>query len=485
MDVERFIWAPEVHDSYRESCFYYLISGREEGSVKAFHQVIAETLINSRAGGFCLYVLYGEFDALLRAWATDELRKRFLRALADSGRILDIVEFRADEALYYYGQAPLTVAPSEIRRLEPLIIDVAEAQRRDAWSAEAISAYNNLKERGAILTPPGKVDGSAKFYMFFRESSPGRSAAADQIRARLVQAAQEADAEAIAFYSGAGFCDYILKCTASSYDAVLGIVELVRSAALDFRLRPVTAVIANYPTAREVETLDSVLDGLDETVEELVTLLEDPAIRSEVGALPGADREVLERLYRAHRSTLLDPVAGPDALDIIRYSILNDLRNLNRALAFLTDIEGEVRRLVTRAGPLLGDRWLAQVRTCSSRIGVSSEDGDRGDIAELPPIKWSLRQLLEVLRFVVDEFPPVGERVRPILPANWISHIRDTLELRNDRAHSKILNGVDLRHFSGEWGEKLDKILTASDFYVALGRANREIDQVHAHAEPA
>ena len=60
------IWHPKIHFTLGEDLYYYLLTSQT--SLKELEKDLAKLLAEYKIVGYCQYILFGQFDVLLRIW---------------------------------------------------------------------------------------------------------------------------------------------------------------------------------------------------------------------------------------------------------------------------------------------------------------------------------------------------------------------------------------------------------------------------------
>jgi len=168
----RLVWNPAVHELYGEKCYYYLLRMKnpQQKLVDVFEAVLKEVGINS----YCIYVLYGYYDVLLRIWARPERRATLSHRLEKDARFLAIEaveEFIAEVVEYMWAGkiTPQDVAPYK-NRVEDLCRAVAAGSALDA---ELVSSLMHAGLLHQINVPSdsssvSKEESLIKFYWLWQ-----------------------------------------------------------------------------------------------------------------------------------------------------------------------------------------------------------------------------------------------------------------------------------------------------------------------------
>jgi hypothetical protein len=464
--LSRYLWSPEVHVAFGERCYFYVIAGNDPQRRSTFTEQLELLLDSIDIESRTVHVLIGEYDALLRVWATESARQRFLRSLRSSDLHIDtFIEFASDEIWYTFGPERRTLGPEFALSADDKINirRVALAEHERSWPEDACDARDALAKPSRPLifeVPP--VSG-VKVFMFLAENGTALSQPRDLVIGVLAAEAAKAEMSQVSVYSGVGFCAYVIKGWVKSFDDALPAINRIRREAKDLRLSPWSLYAADSNVRTVGETIDAIqaeLPGvLEEFLDDTVGLPEgsDSLLRRELASLPADDRDALIRIYR-HAREDLRPDELPRLVEVIAYSVLRDRKSFNRSMSYLTSIEEDLRSLVPRLlAESMGNNWLKDADTrgwlANDRGALDESDGLDGDMK-----KVSLASLLLVLGRASEEWPAIADEIRDF-PPGWRSRTREVLKLRNQFAHGSLWDLARSRTFDGDWGERFETIV--------------------------
>lgn len=476
--AERWVWDPLVHARYDEHCYYFIIRALDPSPTRTLNSALRELLDREEIRSSSAYVVFGWYDALVRLWATEEVRRRFLRALNESGITVDgISEFRAEEIDYTFREAAEPPADADIGGLRDLIKQVVTADAEDEWTPEADAAFEVLRSARMIHRVP-PVHG-VKFYLVLKRTDILER---DDV-GYLVETARAQQIQNISLYTGVGrFADALLKGVFENYDGLYAAINAVHQAARRIAMRPMTLLIANGDFVREVDTIDQARvrtrGDLERLVEELHQLAD--GVPTRIGQLTSSERAALARLFDEWEPLFTPTFFRPTFLRILAASILGEVDDLRAALVFLTTIEQDLRHLlVSVLSEQLGRNWYHDV---SELIGIgpsATAEIDLTSVDDTPTGKgimgWTLRQLFDAARLCSAQFPVVSTALSAHLFDNWEQDCRSITELRNAFSHGILFETESYSTFDGRWGAELQRLFHAALFHVRLRGARNAI----------
>jgi hypothetical protein len=479
----RYVWHPRVHEYYQERCYIYLVSGDYgEGDkiVAALQAVFARLDIRSTV----LNIIYGPYDVLIRVWLTGQSRERLVRALRnphDSDlTVANLLEFTSDDVVYFWQDEGPAVDSAKISEMSSAIQAVVGAERRGEWDEHAHDSLAQLKKAGLVreyLPPHG-----AKFHMFFSERGGRRTVPSTYVVRTLLSTARQENVSAVNVHEGVGFCDYVLKGVSPSYDDTLPIVQKFQEVAAGLHLQAWTLVVADYGRRPEGETIDALQSRFPSELDEFLIHRSDPdRVRQQIGSLERIQQSALAQIYTDARAALTTKEFERFA-EVLERSIIGDRKALNQSLSFLTSIEGDLRYVLPRIlRRHLGTNWHNDILDLRTKLAKADDDDARllslQDRDLTPSLQdWSLFQLMMILHRVINGNQRLGTELEDYLDPSWRKSIQKIVRLRNDYAHSKLVESTWTRDYRGEWGEKLRDLMLVIKFQVGIEALKDEIE---------
>jgi len=491
---DRYLWDPRVHERFEEACYYYIIRALDPNDRLSVSRAVAQIVRAQDIGSGSVYSLFGFYDVLLRMWATETVRRRFLRALHSSDLIEvdDIRDFRAEHIVYSFAER--TAPPvEEIRVLDPQILLVEQAELNDSWdnNPEAERAFAELMELGCIhLVPP--VEQGLKFYLVLERTKP-RVLPLEHEQAQISAQLQTAGFQCTSIYSGKGtFADHLVKGVGKDFSDLYSQITPIRQAGRRLFLRSMTLPLANVVDGIETDQIDQLRVRSDPTIEDLLDDLGREfdetgrkQLRIAAGALTISQRNALSEIYEEFNPAFLNTPFRPKFLATISGSLLRDIDRLDATVSFFNAIERDLRRLLPK---ILRDErgdtdinWYNVLRSLIETEGLIDQpsDDDEAGVDDEGPGEpraasfkgfesLTLRELLDVARLASKQWPEVGDVFTSWFYAGWEGDIRLLWSLRNDVNHGRFLDRSDFSEFDGSWGKDLQRLYLAGKIFNGL-----------------
>jgi hypothetical protein len=467
--ASRYLWHPRVHEYYHETCHFFLITGENPSHSRSFIEAVTLLLRNQLdIESFTVNTVFGPYDVLLRVWLTTSARHRLIRALKKSHLdIGDVLEFTADRIDYGSVSFDQSISEDAISGLTLKIEQVVRAESRGEWTSESSAALDALAAAGLVAQLPAAP--GYKFYMFFSEQGGIRNQPIKIAESTILATTARTKVQNVSLYTGAGFCDLILKGVLDRYEDILPAADEIHHDCRDLRLNSWTLVPADYGTSDDGETIDAIQSAMPDELESFLRESDGSreTVRREILSLDRNEKAALAELYRDARNNLSAREFERFA-DILTASLLADRKSLNQALSFLTSIEGDLRFVIPRLlAKTLGSDWPRISRSRLDSLGVSElrlGDVEIGDALK----NWTLHQLLYAFSVLTSSWPAVDAEVVEFLPPEWRGGTNRLVGLRNDYTHSRLTELARDRSFTGELGERLRELMTAISFQIGL-----------------
>jgi hypothetical protein len=472
---ERYLWHPEVHDLYRESCYYYLISGsygRGRHVIDGLDRIFGDLeIVPSTAN-----IVYGPYDVLVRLWLTREKRRKFKERMRSISRneiqIENLLEFEAQEITYIHSRDladwSYRAAPGSMQNE---IRAVAQASAANKWTPEANTALAELREADlvrSIQTPPDAY----KLFMFLLPKNPA-TVISDRVSRDLLPLVLKVNPglSHVSLYRGAGFCSFIFKGITKSYYSTLGIVEDIQERLDGLGLTAWSLVAADYGERLEGDPLESGTLMISDALEPLVRAVADKeGMRRRLGELSQVQQAALAQVL-AKASAILALSRELDRFTELLAAVLSeDRRSVNQTLSFLTSIEGDIREALPRlinASRLLGPESLSQIAQNHLRPKERRPETELISVSGGAFATADLSELFSALRDVVRQDPEVGSIAEKFLPIAWENQSRSLVELRNHYTHSRLTENLIGMNFE-KLGLVMDELMFAIKFQIGI-----------------
>ena len=459
----RYVWDPLVHDYFEENCYFYILRASDPDWTTVLAERLERRLAGAGVPGVTAYGLYGFYDALIRVWATEGVRRRIVRILRSLANVIeDIGEFRVDHANYTFASAHPT--EEAITALIPQIDEVLEAEALSTYSANAEKSFEKLQSNSIIHEIPNVA--GVKFYMLLKRVGDRQVMPAEQEAKRLLSSCRESQIEAVSVYTGLGSFAHLVKGVRPTFDELLPALRTVHKEAQSLGLRSMTFPIANLSEANEADLLCRIDWRRRESqisaslADEILQTL---GIRDNSVVLEGLTDQQLAAfltLFSRYKSEFGTTGQWRRMSGVLRASLLGDREQLGDLFSFLTYMEGDLRLFLPRLlADELGHNWHRD---------LTNETSLPDDIDQ-----WTLRQHMDALRWAKDQSPAINDFLETHLGKDWTSGLRKVQDLRNDYAHGRLLSHPPSRFtaFDGEWGAVLDYLFEAAKLAKGLSAA--------------
>ncbi|MCA9112524.1 MAG: hypothetical protein KDA52_21405, partial [Planctomycetaceae bacterium] len=350
-DGPRYVWAPEVHDALGEECHYYLLRAPDPETHVALTDELNKLLRREDITSHSIYAVFGYYDALIRLWATETVRRRFIRALVASSLKPEALEdLRASSIYYEFAQNKRTITAQEVRENEGPVRRVVEADVADSWDDDpaAVKAFDDLVSIGFIHEVP-RTEG-IKVYIAFARTRHLLGEHRDSEATGIISAMRTAGFSNVSLYSGSGTLGaHLVKgVSSSSFSSIWQMATAVHEFAATDGLRSMTMPIANMATVVESDTIDNVriparfeFDAIREELVRAARLSdeENEHLWAGLNALTKTEKDGLEHVYREAADKLRDTSYFDRVLEAIAGSLLNDADMIESSVAFVTKVE--------------------------------------------------------------------------------------------------------------------------------------------------
>jgi hypothetical protein len=480
------LWHPAVHNFYQEECYFFLLR-LEDPIIENLESQMTTALRNANASSYCLYLLFGYYDVMIRIWCRSEVRRSLVLELRRLPGRNEIHEFRAEEIRYLWDDSSGRPASLEsaIRdgKTEPEIAQLIAAMKLQL--DKAISVANeqadpsslsdddlaSLRSAGFILSVnPASDEQAFKFYVALQTTRPGGGAR--QLTAAHIEGVIRATPlpfENISLYVGQGFGSCLLKGVVGGFPEIIDGLGRLTEAFRDDGLRPMTLLIARAPLEVDLINRTEAQERLGLLDSQFLSALGSSVQAEDLARLADEDRGVLVRAFfdGAH---LTNTPFGPFMLEIFAATVKGDLDRVEEKMVVLSRLEGLLRRYLIEQvwSEKFGKDFRARVLEIAGEATSALSDAERGN-----PTKWGGGFLLRAAGRVAKAHPDVEMRMDEELGLDWASVLADErlLDLRNAMAHGTFYYSVNLQsNFSSAkgWGASLHAVLRAGDKYNRL-----------------
>lgn len=463
----RYLWDPVVHQHFREKCSYFLLRYREpqgQSILDTLQSLLAAADISSH----CIYITLGYYDALIRIWATDDRRLRFLRALrASESAFEDVLEFKAEYIEYLWAGADDKRLDLEtLEEFKPLVTTVVTTEADQRYTdATRQQALLTLDQEGLIHWRPPVTPPAIKGYVVLQrtdESPLSRSEELTRLRTLLLSLG---DLLNVSIYVGEGFGDYLLKIVVPDYVTLTNDMGQVWNLVDELGLRPMTHLIVNSD-APESDTIDALVAEITVLESQVVQALA-ADLSSNIRHLPRDDRASLARIYQSFAPILVPSAFRSTFLTLLEASIRSDAATVNEKLGFLQHLESLFREYLLDIvwTSILGETWPQSVLEWIHE----SPSGQLHEIhAPQDRAAWSLGTLVEIAMISSQKNRVIRQRFGTDLGPRWPDDLRRAAAVRAAAARGVVFLMPRLDEFHGQWGETLRGSFQAASLYGML-----------------
>jgi len=469
----RYVWDPVVHARHGEDCYFYLIRAADPESHTVLTTELNHLLRREDITSHSIYGVFGHHDALVRLWATETVRRRFLRALTTS--VIspeELLEFRAEDIYYSFASSRPSLA--EVKAHDRQASIVVRAEVEDSWGRDdpAEGAFDTLLKSSQIHEVP-VIAGIKVYLVLSREHSSVGTHRPEEVR-RLREEMAKAGFSSVSVYSGYGTIgDHLVKGIADvRFGSLWDMLSPVHKAASELGLRSMTLVIANMDSVVEADTLDNLRTQAIPLVDELLADIaelsksgdrEIELLRTRVRELTLEQRNALlgyfSQISDGYRGTIL----FERLVDLLRASLLNDSDAVITSVSFVTSIELEMRKCIAPlAREALGENWFSIL---IGQLDLPSRDRESSG-ANLT--RLTLHDLFAALRALAETDRQVYDTLSAALGQRWSESFRTVEELRNNFAHGRLVDRAHFTDFDLTWGSALSSILAAARLSLGL-----------------
>jgi hypothetical protein len=462
----RYLWHPSVHRHYKESCRYILLRFPEPevGSVVAkLESTMEKALIES----YNVYLVYGFYDILIRAWATPQQWDRLSHLLGLTFQIDSHNEYHVDEVEYLWTKHPNQDPP--VRKFTKLIEDVSRKERDHEDLTEDDRSLSELV--GAGLLHLLQMDPAPAIKFFVLLTRPPYLASAkreyDDLRRMLTD-----DIPFIkkikqpSIYRVNRGREYFLKFVVNDYSEILTTIKYITDATRGFNLRTMTLLVSNND-APEADVVDPQWEEFPRDLVTLEELLRDvsSSVAKHLAGLDAQTRLDVATAFRRHQDLKDEPLFRPLFEGFFLARAEQDIQMLSEKMIWISHLESLLRTYLREvAQAAMESDWFKVVTAKAAAIKVPQAER---------PEKYTLLDTVSVLAKLSKE-GDLGELdLEKDLGTDWEDHIRGLvtefaggLHIRNSLAHGDFYDQEDA--YWENWPAIADRVLNAATIYVRL-----------------
>ncbi|MDX6439229.1 MAG: hypothetical protein QOF45_1812 [Gaiellaceae bacterium] len=448
----RLLWDPTVHKYFGEDLRFFILK-LENSSTEPLR--LLEGLCE-RAGvkSYCVYKLYGYYDALLKVWTNTEGASDLEEKLdpGETAEIVSAIDFHVHRTFYDDWSAHAGVADD--RYLTSHEKDIVLLAEGTGSAAEVRGAVDRL--RGARLLhyyAPGEIFSPRDFPLikFYSSVSFGRKGEQiSDIRAAVAEQFKEVRLKSL--YVGAALGDNA-ECLVEGLIAAHDYPHLDEwtdrfygSLRIENRM---TLLIAN-PESPEVDILNTRGTGLGTNGHRLRRLVGDK-YAAMLRSLPPEEQTEIVDVFSEFRVEALNSRFERYFLGICEARIAREEELLGEKLSFLQQLE-RVAMTQLRAGvlqPAFGESWHTVLNEVAIELMakkkrqrmIELDASTKEPLLGLGEAIGAVRELVN--RKLVDDAVVVAQ-----IGNEWESRLMKAVELRNKWAHGDIGSWL---HRGGPW----------------------------------
>lgn len=451
----RLVWDPAVHELYDEHCSYFLLRMREPDP--NIVETMTHLLVQAQISSFCVYVVYGYYDVLVRVWSTGQKRGRFIDLLDRNATAIESVdEFLAGSILFLWSQTVEFDDPRELQAFRPDIEIVSRAILRKI--EPPVDAIDTLMKARLIHTIPERHDGIVKFYIALSRVPGGVQTKAEFEQLRQAVDRVRPTMKDLCLYRGRGFANYLIKGVASAYRDIMACTYAITQATQVLDLRPMTLLIANND-APEFDHVDVAWVEFETSLLRLEKILGGNSAQL-IAELALPVRNSVGRIFVQFDNLLRTPFE-PIFLAVLHARLSQDVALLAEKLSFLLRLEGMVRKFLVEVwASELGRDWYRTVKEAAGQCGVS--------VTKDPVKEYTLHDIVTVTLQMTSHNAIPQERIDTILGQSWGVRLSQVKDLRNQVAHGDIYDDDVAKHLFVNWEAMAESVCNVGYLYNAL-----------------
>lgn len=326
--------------------------------------------------------------------------------------------------------------------------------------------WTRLSTAGLIFPRPTVPEGSVKFYTTL-ERTNDKMSVDEEIPAimRAMNGATMATSDITmarhaTLYCGAGtLADYLIRCVADTYADVLALAASFDEHLSETRLRPMTLLIANTD-ARESDNINDFLPiSLHENNDAELLDLDNAGV---LARMPQTNRMALHRLVvQACELPDTDTALRGMLLAILRATATNNYTALQDALGFLLAFEPLLKKLLLREWVAsFGNDWYGAIKTKCMESDHWRRHGEEMEKTKIE--QWTLGTYIFTALAACDFEPGFRGRLAAQLGDDWKKDVERLLDRRNDLAHGRVYEFVQLDTYDVKLSTFLDEAMHAA-----------------------
>lgn len=424
---------------------------------------------------YCVYKIFGFYDALLRVWCTAEQRLQLIRSIQEEFSDAELIrEFRVDKA--YYDDWSTHRPDLTFRTMQSFMDKIEIASKEGDGSREAADVL--LKEGllhrldvGEALGGP--VDSKQLIKVYFALSRTAYHGPPD-LEFENVSGAVEGLTllKLKSVYTGDGFADYLIKGVVGRFGdvdaAVTQLLDALERRRLSFR--PMTLLIANQD-APEADVIDVAHVDLGPSLSRLIRTLGGDVSMADISALNETRRQDVGAVYEEFRGEHLDAPFERFFLGMLEAGIRDDAVLFCERLSFIMRLEASVRGFLTRSlwPDFLGQDWPTEVlATTNELLRESPKKADTRTVADVSSL--TLSDYVRVTDKLIAQGKVDAAAAVERMGDDWSRKLRGVLQLRNDVAHGNLYEPANSDRVMHRWREVTTSACAAGEVFNRLAQ---------------
>lgn len=454
-------WHPAVHaDKFGETLYFFLIRLREPLHTPVTEQI--RDLLQAAGIQFaCEYVIFGEWDALVRVWLTPSAYNRLVQLMSPGAgnNVEEFQGFRTSQIHYLWSDhgGDLLTHDTDILTAIAANTDAIESTANDPHHSDN-ETWVALETEGLILPRSQAGTTGVKFYTALLRTGQKSSVEedVDAINQALVASGM---AEQASLYVGAGhLANYMVRCVAERFDQVLDLVASFDEHLGTTRLRPMTLLIANTNARESDHVNDPTPLTLDENNDMEILGLDDPA---PLVRLEADQRLALHGLIvKACTLPANDGDLRQKLLKILRASVLNNQAELREQLSFVLEFEFYFRtRMISEFTAIFGNDWFNVIK---AKCEMDPRWQDHVKKMSEPIPKWTIGTYKFTALACCSFSPEFKVRIEKQLGEDWSVETDNHLPIRNEVSHSLRAERQQIDSFDEDMVGFLDRAMRAT-----------------------
>jgi len=481
-----FNWHPKLHAHEGELLWFFLIRFADP-TAGAVDAQLKKALEQAGLQHSCMYALYGYWDGLLRVWMTVGVKRKFLRLMKKKPNefgVVDIRDFEVTAMYYMWHNADVDLLDEEEGPSLEQINALEETVRGVRGNVALLEPADRekLSENDLLIDRPPWPEGGIKLYIALDYT--GTVTVQGDLEVSLVRQAIEGAGlgESCSLYVGAGFTQFLIRCIAVDYDAVLEQTESFYQQLRELYmkglpLRPTTFVILHASEESDDLNVFESLSTPDEMTTQRLDLTGHG--RENFSGLPGPERaHIHDLVVTIDERSLEDARLTGGLLGLLRGCVENDYTTVISSLWFLIDLEWLFREYVIRAWARhYGKDWPGSLK---DRLKPKFEDDPKLEqILDVGPKEWNFGQAHRLATVSAELDSKLDALLESELGPNWQGRFFGLIELRNLAAHGSVRNIKNLTDLTGRWGIQVGEMIGSAAVYFLLDKLIAQTETKH------